>query len=138
MYLVTGCAGFIGFHMVNYLLKKNKQVIGIDSLNSYYSNGLKKERLKILKKKKLFSFHKIDICKKKKLTELFNKYNFLNILHFAAQPGVIYSFKNPSSYYKNNILATTNLINVIKKKKNKSVYIYLIKFGLWKPKKISN
>ena len=117
MYLVTGCAGFLGFHMVDFLLKKKIQVIGIDSLNSYYSNGLKKERLKILKKNKLFSFHKINMCNNRKLNELFKKYNFLNILHFAAQPGVIYSFKNPDSYYKNNILATENLVKLIKKKK---------------------
>lgn len=64
------------------------------------------------------------MCNHKKLVKLFEKHDFLNILHFAAQPGVIYSFKNPTSYYRNNILATTNLIKIIKKKKiNQFIFI---------------
>ena len=68
IYLVTGCAGFIGFHLSNNLLKNKKnKVYGIDSLNNYYSTKIKKERLKILKKKKNFFFKKIDLIDKKKL-----------------------------------------------------------------------
>ena len=67
MYVVTGCAGFIGFHLTKFLLNKNFEVIGIDSLNNYYSKKLKIERLNILKKKKKFNFFKIDLSNKKKL-----------------------------------------------------------------------
>ena len=67
MYLVTGCAGFIGFHMCNLLLKKNYKVVGIDNLNSYYSVNYKKKRISILKKNKNFIFYKIDLNQKKKL-----------------------------------------------------------------------
>ena len=67
MYLITGCAGFIGFHMTILLLKKKINVIGIDNLNSYYSKGLKLERLKILKKSEYFSFFKLDLTNKKKI-----------------------------------------------------------------------
>jgi UDP-glucuronate 4-epimerase len=65
MYLVTGCAGFIGFHMCELLLNKGIKVIGLDNLNKYYSKDLKLKRLSILKKKKLFEFFNIDISKKK-------------------------------------------------------------------------
>ena len=64
MYIITGSAGFIGFHLCQLLLNKNEKIIGIDSLNEYYSTSLKKE-IKILKKNKLFSFSKIDLCDKK-------------------------------------------------------------------------
>ena len=67
MYLITGSAGFIGFHMCNLLLKKNKKVIGIDSLNHYYSDTYKLKRLSILKKYKNFKFHKLIYVTKKKL-----------------------------------------------------------------------
>ena len=65
--LITGSAGFIGFHLSNFLLKKNYEIIGIDTLNNYYDDKLKKKRLSILKKNKNFTFYKIDISKKKKL-----------------------------------------------------------------------
>ncbi len=120
MSLITGCAGFIGFHMCQFLLKKNYKVIGIDSLNAYYSKEYKLNRLKILNKYKNFSFYKIDISNKKKITKLFNKFNFTKVIHFAAQPGVIYSFKNPESYKRNNLIATSNLIDLILKKKIKN------------------
>ena len=65
MILITGCCGFIGFHLSEFYLKKGKQVIGIDNLNKYYDVNFKKDRLKILKNYKNFQFHKIDIKKKK-------------------------------------------------------------------------
>ena len=66
MYLVTGCAGFIGFHMCKLLLKKNYKVLGIDNLNSYYSTKYKKFRISNLKKDKKFVFYKFDLSQKKK------------------------------------------------------------------------
>ncbi len=64
--LITGSAGFIGFHLSKFLLKKNYEIIGIDTLNNYYDNKLKKKRLSILNKNKNFKFYKIDISNKKK------------------------------------------------------------------------
>ena len=114
MYLITGCAGFIGFHMCELLLNKGIKVIGIDNLNKYYSKDLKLKRLSILKKKKLFEFFNIDLSKKKIDQILLNKKK-IKIIHFAAQPGVMYSYKNPKSYYENNIVATDKLIESVKK-----------------------
>ena len=114
MYLITGCAGFIGFHMCELLLNKGIKVIGIDNLNKYYSQDLKLKRLSILKKKKLFEFFNIDLSKKKIDQVLLNKKK-IKIIHFAAQPGVMYSYKNPKSYYDNNIIATDKLIESVKK-----------------------
>ncbi len=115
MYLITGCAGFIGFHMCKLLLKKNYKVVGVDNLNPYYSVKYKNHRVSILKKNKNFIFYKYDLSKKKKIKKIFLDHSFKNIIHFAAQPGVIYSYKNPSSYYKNNVNATKVLIDEIKK-----------------------
>jgi UDP-glucuronate 4-epimerase len=117
MYLITRCAGFIGFHMCQYLLKKILNVIGIDSINQYYSKKLKLDRLSLLNKNKTFKFNNINLCDKKKLKLVLRKTEDLKIIHFAAQPGVMYSYKNPKSYYENNILATKNLVEVTKKLK---------------------
>jgi UDP-glucuronate 4-epimerase len=114
MYLITGCAGFIGFHMCELLLNKGIKVIGIDNLNKYYSQNLKLKRLSILKKKKLFKFYNIDLSKKK-IDQILLNIKKIKIIHFAAQPGVIYSYKNPKSYYDNNIVATDKLIDSVKK-----------------------
>jgi len=115
MYLVTGSAGFIGFHMCKFLLKKNLKVLGIDSLNNYYSKNFKLERLKILNKNKSFKFLKLDICQKTKLEKLFKKHKFKTIIHLAAQPGVVYSYEDPKSYSINNVTASKILFNLIKK-----------------------
>ncbi len=124
MYLVTGCAGFIGYHMCNYLIKKKIKVVGIDSLNKYYSINFKNDRLSILKKNKNFTFYKIDICKKENVDKLFKKYKFQKILHIAAQPGVIYSFKNPGIYKRNNIDATKVIVDLVAKYKTKQFIFF--------------
>ena len=114
MYLITGCAGFIGFHMTNLLLNKGIEVIGIDNLNRYYSKDLKLKRLEILKKKNNFQFENLNLCKSN-IDRFLIKYKNIKIIHFAAQPGVIYSYKNPQSYFDNNIKATNNIIKSIEK-----------------------
>ena len=118
MYLITGCAGFIGFHMCEFLLKKKYKVVGIDNLNPYYSTNYKNHRVLILKKNKNFKFYKFDLNQKKKISDLFSKNTFTKVLHFAAQPGVEY-FQQAKSYYKNNVIATDILIDQIKKNKIK-------------------
>ena len=90
--VITGVAGFIGFHLAKRLLQEqNLTIIGIDNLNNYYSVKLKKDRLKILKKfKKKFIFKKIDICDQKKINNLFSKNKINKVIHLAAQAGVRY------------------------------------------------
>ena len=113
--LVTGSSGFIGFHLCKYLLSKNFSIIGIDSHNKYYSQSLKKKRLAILKKKKNFFFRKLNLTDKKNLEQILIKYKPSIVVHLAGQPGVLYSFKNPKSYYLNNVKATKAICDVSKK-----------------------
>ena len=119
--LITGSAGFIGFHLSNFLLKKNYKIIGIDTLNNYYDNKLKKKRLSILKKNKNFTFYKIDISNKKKIDDLFDSYKIDIIINLAAYAGVQYSLKNPDIYFKTNEVGFYNLLENAKRKKIKKI-----------------
>jgi len=119
--LITGVAGFIGFNLADYLLKKKYKIYGLDNFDSYYSTKLKKKRLKILNKSKNFNFSKISIVNKKKLNIFFKNKKFDLIIHLAAQAGVRYSFKNPSKYIDTNILGFLNLIELAKKSKIKKI-----------------
>ena len=123
--LITGSAGFIGYHLASSLIKRNKHVIGIDNLNNYYNVKLKKDRIKELKKikKKYFIFHKIDLSNKKKIENLFKKYNITEVINLAAQAGVRYSITNPEKYLKSNIIGFHNLIYCSIKAKVK-MFIY--------------
>ena len=112
-YLITGSAGFIGYHLSLKLLKKGFLVFGIDSLNNYYSNKLKLLRLKNLKRFKNFYFKKINLCNFSKTKKFLINANPDVVFHLAGQPGVLYSYKNPKSYNKNNIIATKNLIKIV-------------------------
>ena len=117
--LVTGSAGFIGFHYSKFLLDKNFNVIGIDNINNYYDKKIKYDRLKILKKFNNFKFFKIDISNHKKLNKLVRKYKIQIIVHLAAQAGVRFSISNPKSYISNNINGFLNILEVSKKNKIK-------------------
>ncbi len=118
--LVTGAAGFIGFHISNYLLKKKINVIGIDNLDDYYSINLKKNRLSLLKKNKNFKFIKIDISSNR-LKKVLKKYHFDIVVHLAAQAGVRYSLINPKKYIHSNIKGFGNLFESINTKNLKKV-----------------
>ncbi|MFC1478334.1 SDR family NAD(P)-dependent oxidoreductase [Candidatus Margulisiibacteriota bacterium] len=121
--LVTGAAGFIGFHVSKALLNKGIKVIGIDNLNSYYDVKLKKARLKILKKDTGFTFIKLDLCNYQKLKKVFKKYSFTKICNLAAQAGVRYSLKNPFEYQRSNLEGFLNIIELAKEFKiEKFVY----------------
>ena len=121
--LITGVAGFIGFHLANYCLKKKHTVVGIDNLNNYYDVKLKKDRLKILKKFENFKFQFVDISNEKKINIIFKKYKFTTVINLAAQAGVRYSLENPQSYLKSNLIGFFNLIN-ISKEKNIKHFVY--------------
>jgi len=110
--LITGCAGFIGFHTANFLLKNSKhKIFGFDNLNSYYDVNLKKQRLKILKENKNFIFYKIDIKNKNLVKKNFNKHKYDIVIHLAAQAGVRYSIINPQQYLDDNIIGFFNIID---------------------------
>ncbi len=117
--LVTGCGGFIGFHVSNYLLKNKHNVIGIDNLNNYYDIDLKKYRIKVLSKYKKFDFNKIDLINYNKLNSIIKNNNIKYVIHLAAQAGVRYSIKNPKTYFKNNLEAFFNIIESCKNNKVK-------------------
>ena len=109
--LVTGCAGFIGYHISQKLLKYKKyNVVGIDNIDNYYDINLKIDRLNFLKKKKNFQFKKIDISNKKKLLNLYNNYKFDVVLNLAAQAGVRYSIENPQKYFNSNLIGFFNIL----------------------------
>jgi len=97
--LITGSAGFIGFHVCKIFLENNYTVFGVDNLNNYYDVNLKINRVKFLKSKfKKFKFLKIDICDQKRLEKVFRKNFFSKVIHLAAQAGVRYSLINPTGY----------------------------------------
>ena len=121
--LVTGCVGFIGFHLCKELLKKkNIQILGLDNINSYYSTTLKKLRLNYLKKNRGFKFIKFDISNYSKLEILFKKYKFDIIINLAAQAGVRYSIINPIEYVTSNTLGFSNILDLSKKYKIKKLF----------------
>ncbi len=112
--LVTGSAGFIGYHLCNKLLSQNFIVIGLDNLSNYYDRNLKISRNKILKKNKNYIFHKLDINNFKNLKNKTLKYKPEIIIHLAAQAGVRYSLINPKSYIDNNINGFFNILEISK------------------------
>ncbi len=111
--LITGVAGFIGFHLANNLLKTQNKIYGIDNLNDYYDVNLKKARLKELNKnKKKIIFYKKNLEDKKFLLKFFKKEKFDIVINLAAQAGVRYSIINPDSYIQRNIIGFYNILDV--------------------------
>ena len=108
--LVTGCAGFIGMHLCKTLLDEGYQITGIDNINNYYDQNLKKDRLEVLKKYKNFFFEKIDIVDYKSLDTLFKNFRPDKVVNLAAQAGVRYSLENPFAYIESNILGFLNVL----------------------------
>ena len=116
--LITGCAGFIGFHLCNSLLKSNFNIFGIDNLNDYYDVKLKKDRLKILKKnKKKFFFYRLDINNYEKLFKKLNSLKIDMVINLAAQAGVRYVYENPPAYFESNIRGFFNILELMRIKK---------------------
>ena len=123
--LVTGTAGFIGFHLCKRLLEDKHQILGIDNINNYYDVKLKKNRLKILLGKKNFKFKKIDISDTNFVKKIYPiAKNFRIIIHLAAQAGVRYSITHPYKYIESNVKAQISILELAKKIKSFEHLIY--------------
>ena len=108
--LVTGAAGFIGFHVTERLLSEGHSVVGLDSLNSYYDPQLKAARLQILKRHSNFSFAKLDLADRSAIRSLFVQHRFPVVVHLAAQAGVRYSLDHPHAYVDANLEGFVNVL----------------------------
>lgn len=109
-YLVTGAAGFIGFHLAKQLLELGARVIGFDNLNDYYEISLKEARLAILDKFDSFIFVKGDLADKNAVYEVFDKYHPNVVVNLAAQAGVRYSIDNPDAYIQSNLIGFYHIL----------------------------
>jgi UDP-glucuronate 4-epimerase len=108
--IVTGAAGFVGFHTSQKLLDRGDEVIGIDNLNNYYDPTLKQARLNQLSGQDGFTFHKVDIADKDAITKIFADAKPDKVIHLAAQAGVRYSLENPYAYIESNIVGHLNIL----------------------------
>ena len=108
--LITGAAGFIGFHLSKKLLDDSYQIIGIDNLNDYYDPSLKQSRLEILGKYNNFNFHKVDLKDKAAVDNIFETYQPTHVINLAAQAGVRYSIENPYAYVDSNLIGFMNIL----------------------------
>ena len=121
--LITGAAGFIGAALTEKMIDNNFTIIGIDNLNNYYDVDLKLERLRLIRNKNkdnnFWHFHKISLENQESLNNLFNIYNPEIVINLAAQAGVRYSLKNPSSYINSNIVGFLNVLEACRKYKVK-------------------
>lgn len=109
-HLVTGAAGFIGFHLSMRLLARGEEVVGFDNLNDYYSVELKRDRLKILTDFDNFSFVQADLTDQEKVDQVFQQNDFSRVVNLAAQAGVRYSLENPRAYTESNIVGFLNIL----------------------------
>lgn len=108
-FLITGAAGFIGFHVSQRLLEAGHEVTGIDNLNDYYEVTLKEARLAQIKSS-LFTFKKIDLADRIAMEQLFSEGKFDRVIHLAAQAGVRYSIENPHAYAESNLMGHLNIL----------------------------
>jgi UDP-glucuronate 4-epimerase len=108
--LVTGAAGFIGFHTARKLIERGDEVVGLDNLNEYYDPTLKRARLSRLQDKPNWRFKKLDLVDRSGMMELFKSERFDRVVHLAAQAGVRYSIENPMAYVESNLVGQTNLL----------------------------
>lgn len=116
--LVTGAAGFIGFHVSSRLLARGDEVVGLDNINDYYDVRLKEARLKMLREHKNFSFHRMDLSDREAMDALFRREKIQRVVHLAAQAGVRYSITNPHVYVDSNV---TGFLHVLEGCRHNSV-----------------
>ncbi|MBO6518066.1 MAG: NAD-dependent epimerase/dehydratase family protein [Bacteroidia bacterium] len=134
--LITGIAGFIGFHLAKKLVEEGMLVYGVDNINNYYPISLKEDRLIalgfkneeasnkwLINRDETIYFQKMDLCDVEKTEELFSQHQFDVVVHLAAQPGVRLSISRPDLYFNGNIVATYNLFEVLKHHTNTRLII---------------
>ncbi len=108
--LVTGAAGFIGFHLIQQLVARGDTVVGIDNLNDYYAVSLKEDRLALLKALPGVEFRQIDLADREAMEALFTDHQFDRVCHLGAQAGVRYSIENPRAYIDSNVVGFMNVL----------------------------
>jgi UDP-glucuronate 4-epimerase len=108
--LITGVAGFIGYHLAQRFLAEGQQVYGVDNVNDYYDVSLKKARLAQLGPQAGFTFHYLDVGDRQKMLEMFGENKFDRVVHLAAQAGVRYSLENPFAYVDSNLVGFANIL----------------------------
>src|SRR5437868_10677028 len=108
--LVTGAAGFIGFHVARRLLAEGRRVVGLDNLNSYYDPALKRSRLNVLREDERFSFAHVDVADRRAVRDLFATHRFPVVIHLAAQAGVRHSIDHPHAYADANLAGFLNVL----------------------------
>src|SRR5262249_20120958 len=108
--LVTGAAGFIGFHVAHRLLGEGRSVVGVDNLSAYYDPALKRARLAELAPFPAFRFEQLDLAEREPTAALFATHAFQYVVHLAAQPGVRYSLVDPHAYAQANLVAFLNVL----------------------------
>jgi UDP-glucuronate 4-epimerase len=108
--LVTGAAGFIGYHTTLLALSRGYEVVGLDNLNDYYDVSLKKARLALLQKQPAFRFEHLDLMDRDAMAKLFSRERFTRVIHLAAQAGVRYSLEAPHAYIDSNVTGTLNIL----------------------------
>ncbi len=108
--LVTGAAGFIGFHVARRLVERGERVVGVDNLNDYYDPAVKRDRLAVLPQDGRFTFERLDLADRVGMARLFERHRFPVVIHLAAQAGVRYSVDNPPAYADANLTGFTHVL----------------------------
>src|SRR5438309_9830390 len=121
--LVTGAAGFIGYHVSRRLLERGEEVIGLDNVNDYYSTKLKRDRLGELAREPGFSFLEVDFADNAALNPALDGVDFDRIVHLGAQAGVRYSIENPHAYVQSNLVGHLNMLEVARHRRS-SNFVY--------------
>jgi UDP-glucuronate 4-epimerase len=123
--LVTGAAGFIGFHVATALLARGDTVVGIDNLNDYYSVALKRSRLARLEAQRGFTFHQADVGDPNAIMEIIRRYKEAEgVIHLAAQAGVRYSLENPYAYVHSNVMGQVVMLEAVRKLDRLRCFVY--------------
>lgn len=122
--LLTGAAGFVGFHVANKLLDMGLRVTGVDNLNSYYPVQLKQDRLALLSKREGFAFHQVDIANHDALKAVPGVNDADAVIHLAAQAGVRYSIENPFAYGQSNLIGHLSILELVRHAPKKPRLVY--------------
>ena len=131
-YLVTGSAGFIGFHLARRLLDEGHEVTGIDGFTPYYDRRLKEHRHEILEQRNGFAGHCLMLEDRQALQQVWDNINIDVVIHLAGQAGVRYSLENPRAYVDGNVVGTFNLLELVRARPVKHFMFALHQLGLWR------